>query len=350
MGVVLRRKRSLLKFPNQDHTNKTYRMKSVTRRSTITLLSTLVVTAFALPIQAAPKKYPYSITTTVGMVNDIVQNVAGEKAKATAVMGAGVDPHLYKPTRDDVAAMIRADAVFYSGLMLEGKMADTLIKVGRSKPVFAVTELIDDKFLLEPKNMEGHADPHVWMDPSAWAKATQAVAQSLSKFDPGNAVMYQKNSSDYAAKCLELHSYAKKVLATVPEESRVLISSHDAFNYFGRAFGLKVMGVQGLSTESEAGLKQINFLVDFIVENNVKAVFVESSVSSKNVKALIGGVNARGKDLKIGGELFSDAMGTVGTYEGTYLGMLDHNITLVARALGGEAPAKGHGGKLSHVK
>ncbi len=325
-------------------------MKPFTRRTSITLLGSLAVAAFAFPLQAAPKKYPYAITTTVGMVNDIVQNVAGEKAKATAVMGAGVDPHLYKPTRDDVAAMIRADAVFYSGLMLEGKMADSLIKVGRSKPVFAVTELIDEEFLLESEEMEGHADPHVWMDPGAWAKATEAVGKSLSKFDPSNAALYQKNSAAYAAKCLELHAYGKKVLATVPEESRVLISSHDAFNYFGRAFGLKVMGVQGISTESEAGLKQINSLVDFIVENNVKAVFVESSVSPKNIEALVGGVKARGKELKIGGELFSDAMGEAGTYEGTYLGMLDHNITLVARALGGEAPDKGHGGKLSHVK
>jgi manganese/zinc/iron transport system substrate-binding protein len=306
--------------------------------------------AIIQPLHAAPKKYPYAITTTVGMVNDIVQNVAGDKAKATALMGAGVDPHLYKPTRDDVSAMIRADVVFCSGLMLEGKMADSLVKIGRSKPVFVITEIIDEKFLIESEDMKGHADPHVWMDPSAWAKAAEAAAKSLSKFDPSNAAFYQKNAADYVAKCLELHAYGKKVLATVPEESRVLISSHDAFQYFGRAFGLKVMGVQGLSTESETGLKQINSLVDFIVANKVQAVFVESSVSPKNIDALVGGVKARGKELKIGGELFSDAMGESDTYEGTYLGMLDHNITLVARALGGEAPEKGHSGKLSHVK
>jgi manganese/zinc/iron transport system substrate-binding protein len=299
---------------------------------------------------AAPKKYPYKVTTTVGMVNDIVRNVAGDKAKTTAIMGAGVDPHLYKSTRDDVSAMIGSDVIFYSGLMLEGKMADTLIKVGRNKPVYAVTELIDEKFLLEPEDFGGHYDPHVWMDPSAWGKAAEAVGKSLAEFDPKNAAEYKQNAAAYAAKCDELHAYGKKVLATVPEEARVLISSHDAFNYFGRAFNLKVMGVQGISTESEAGLQQINGLVDFIVKNNVKAVFVESSVSPKNIEALVGGVKARGKDLKIGGELFSDAMGEEGTYEGTYLGMLDHNITLVTRALGGEAPAKGLGGKLTHVK
>jgi manganese/zinc/iron transport system substrate-binding protein len=213
-----------------------------------------------------------------------------------------------------------------------------------------VTELIDEKFLLEPEDFGGHYDPHVWMDPSAWAKAVEAVGKSLAEFDPKHAALYKKNAADYAAKCEELSAYGKRVLATVPEGSRVLVSSHDAFNYFGRAFNLKVMGVQGISTESEAGLQQINGLVDFIVKNNVKAVFVESSVSPKNIEALVGGVKARGQDLKIGGELFSDAMGAEGTYEGTYLGMLDHNITLVARALGGEAPVKGHGGKLTHVK
>jgi manganese/zinc/iron transport system substrate-binding protein len=310
----------------------------------------LFLVATAVSAHAAPKSYPYNVVTTVGMVNDIVQNVAGDQAKATAMMGAGVDPHLYKPTRDDVAAMIRADVVFYSGLMLEGKMADTLIKVARNKPVHAVTELIDEKFLLEPEDFGGHADPHVWMDPSAWAKCVEAVGQRLGEFDPANAATYAANAKAYAAKCEELHGYGKKVLATVPESSRVLISSHDAFNYFGRAFGLKVMGVQGISTESEAGLQRINSLVDFIVKNDVKAVFVESSVSPKNIEALIGGAKSRGKDLKIGGELFSDAMGPAGTYEGTYLGMLDHNITLVARALGGEAPKGGKEGKLSHGK
>lgn len=323
---------------------------SLTRRSALTLLGACILGFSAAPLEAAPKKYPYTVTTTVGMVNDIVRNVAGDKAKCTAVMGAGVDPHLYKPTRDDVSKMISSDAVFYSGLMLEGKMADTLIKVARSKPVFAVTELIDEKFLLEPEDFGGHYDPHVWMDPTAWAKAVEAVGKSLAGFDPANAALYKKNAADYAAKCEELSAYGKKVLATVPEKARVLISSHDAFNYFGRAFGLKVMGVQGISTESEAGLQQINGLVDFIVKNDVQAVFVESSVSPKNIEALVGGVKARGRELKIGGELFSDAMGAEGTYEGTYLGMLDHNITLVARALGGEAPAKGHGGKLTHVK
>ena len=296
---------------------------------------------------AAPKTYPYQITTTIGMVNDIVLNVAGDKANVKPLMGAGVDPHLYKPTRDDVAAMTGSDVVFYSGLMLEGKMADTLIRVGRSKPVYAVTELIDEKLLLEPEEMAGHFDPHVWMDAAAWGKCAEAVGKRLGEYDPTNAERYRANAAAYTAECVKLADYAKKSIATIPESSRVLITSHDAFNYFGRAYGLKVMGVQGLSTESEAGLQRINELVDFLVKNNVKAVFVESSVSPKNIQALIEGAQSRGHEVKIGGELFSDAMGPVGTYEGTYLGMIDHNVTLVARGLGGDAPERGMQGKLA---
>jgi manganese/zinc/iron transport system substrate-binding protein len=295
----------------------------------------------------APKSYPYQVTTTVGMVTDIVRQVAGDKAKVTGIMGAGVDPHLYKPTRDDVAAMMRADVIFYSGLMLEGKMADTLVKIARTKPVQAVTESIEEKYLLEPEEMQGHYDPHVWMDPTAWAKAVEAVGKALAEFDPANAEHYRRNAAGLVQRCAELAAYGRHVLSTVPESSRVLISSHDAFNYFGRAFGLKVMGVQGLSTESEAGLQRINELVDYIVQQEVRAVFVESSVSPRNIEALVQGVQSRGKALRVGGELYSDAMGPEGSYEGTYLGMLDHNITIVARALGGEAPERGWQGKLS---
>jgi manganese/zinc/iron transport system substrate-binding protein len=296
---------------------------------------------------AAPKSYPYQITTTVGMVTDIARQVAGDKAVVKGIMGSGVDPHLYRPTRDDVAAMMRSDVILYSGLMLEGKMADTLVKVARSKPVHAVTELIDEQYLLEPEEMQGHFDPHVWMDPAAWAKAVEAVGNALAAYDPANAAQYRTNAAAYMAQCQRLHAYGKQVLATIPEKSRVLISSHDAFNYFGRAFGLKVMGVQGISTESEAGLQRINRLADYIVENELKAVFVESSVPRKNIEALVEGLKSRGKNLSIGGELYSDALGPDGTYEGTYIGMLDHNITIVARSLGGQAPEKGMAGKLS---
>jgi manganese/zinc/iron transport system substrate-binding protein len=323
------------------------RSSSPYRLGVCLLLGVALALLIPATAKAAPKAYPYQITTTVGMVTDIVRQVAGEQATVTGIMGAGVDPHLYKPTRDDVAAMMRADVIFYAGLMLEGKMADTLIKIARTKPVQAVTESIEEKYLLEPEEMRGHYDPHVWMDPMAWVKAVEAVSRTLAEYDPANAELYRRNAADYAKRCEELAAYGRQVLATVPESSRVLISSHDAFNYFGRAFGLEVMGVQGLSTESEAGLQRINELVDYIVEQEVRAVFVESSVSPRNIEALAQGVQSRGKDLRVGGELYSDAMGAEGTYEGTYLGMLDHNITTVARALGGQAPERGWQGKLS---
>jgi manganese/zinc/iron transport system substrate-binding protein len=284
---------------------------------------------------------------TVGMVADVVRNVGGKHVEVGQIMGAGVDPHLYKATRDDVQAMMDADIVFYSGLMLEGKMTDTLVKVSRSKPVYAVTESIGEDALLEPEDFAGHYDPHVWMDVSAWSRCADAVADALAKFDPANADEYRSNAEVYREQLTALHEYGKQSLGSVPPEGRILVTSHDAFNYFGRAYGLDVQGVQGISTESEAGLQRVNELVEMIVSRKVPAVFVESSVPRKNIEALIGGAKSRGHEVLIGGELFSDAMGTDGTYEGTYVGMLDHNITLVTRALGGDAPAKGMQGKLS---
>ncbi|MDX1682600.1 MAG: zinc ABC transporter substrate-binding protein, partial [Phycisphaeraceae bacterium] len=243
-----------------------------------------------------------------------------------------------------------ADVIFYSGLMLEGRMTDKFMaEANRGKPVHPVTQMIDEQFLLEPEEFEGHWDPHVWMDVSAWSQCVQAVADALGseRFDPEAAQAYQERAKAYRAELEKLHAYAQKVIATIPEEKRVLVTAHDAFNYFGRAYGIEVMGVQGLSTESEAGLDDINRIVDFLVEREIPAVFIETSVSDKNVKALIEGAKARGHTVRIGGELFSDAMGTPGTYEGTYIGMIDHNATVITRALGGQAPEKGLNGKLA---
>lgn len=295
-----------------------------------------------------PLTYPIQAAATVGMVADLVKNIGGDYVNVTQIMGSGVDPHMHKATRDDVQTIMNADIVFYSGLMLEGKMADTLIKVSRNKPVYAVTELIDEKTLLEPDDFDGHYDPHVWMDVAAWSECVDAVQTALSKFDPTHAKDYQKNAEQYKKQLGDLHQYGLKTIKSIPEESRILITSHDAFNYFGRAYGLNVQGVQGISTESEAGLKRINELVDMLVKKNIKAVFMESSVSKKNITALIDGAKAQGHNIIIGGELFSDAMGEPNTYEGTYIGMLDHNFTTVTRALGGIAPEKGMQDKLSH--
>jgi len=295
--------------------------------------------------------YPYTVAATVGMVTDIVRNVAGDKAVVNGIINEGIDPHLYKPTRNDVIAFLRADIIFYSGLLLEGKMSDVLKKVSRfGKPVNAVTELIDRKLLFMPHGAEGHPDPHVWMDVSLWMKAVLSVSKVLSDYDPANSDYYKNNAEDYLVKLKNLDEYAEKSINSIPVKRRALITAHDAFNYFGRAYDIKVLGIQGLSTESEAGLDNINRLVDMIVENDIKAIFVESSVSDKNIKALIEGASSRGKDLKIGGMLFSDAMGETGTYEGTYIGMIDHNVTIITNALGGKAPQRGLNNKLTEFK
>lgn len=289
--------------------------------------------------------YPYSAVATVGMVADIVREVAGDKAEVVYIVDAGVDPHTFTPTRGDVATFLRADVIFYSGLLLEGQMIDVLEKVGRRLPVFAVTERLDPEYLLQDAET-GHPDPHVWMDVAGWIRAVDVVEKGLSEFDPQNAETYAQRAADYRERLGQLDEYAKRVIGSIPENQRIMITAHDAFRYLGRAYGLEVLGIQGISTESEAGLKDINNIVDQLVERNIPAVFVETSVSDKNVRALVEGAASRGHTVKIGGELFSDAMGPAGTYEGTYVGMIDHNVTTIARALGGDAPEGGMQGKL----
>jgi manganese/zinc/iron transport system substrate-binding protein len=302
----------------------------------------------SLPVSSAEYngQYPYQIGTTVGMVADIVKAVAGDKAAVTNIIGTGIDPHLYNPTRGDVAVLIKSDAIFYSGLLLEGQMSDILIKVSRRRPVYAVTELLEEAYLIHDPDTD-HSDPHVWMDVQGWMKAVEVVAAGLSEFDPKHADFYNENARRYLVQLKKLDDYARQSMASIPAKQRVMLTAHDAFKYMGRAYDIEVMGIQGVSTESEAGLKDINRLVDELVRRQIPAVFVESSVSDKNVKALIEGAAARGHQVTVGGELFSDAMGPEGTYEGTYIGMIDHNITTIVRALGGNAPPKGMQGKLS---
>ena len=302
----------------------------------------------AQPARPGSDTTPYTIVTTIGMIADIAESVAADRAEVVGLMGPGIDPHLYKPTRSDIGRLLSADVVFYNGLLLEGKMTDALVRAAVSgKPVFAVTEQLDEQYLLEPKELAGHYDPHVWMDPPAWARAVAVVEAKLTEFDPYGASLYRARAEAYAKEITELTEYADRVLSSVPHEQRVLVTAHDAFNYFGRRFGFEVVGIQGLSTESEAGVKDIERLVDLLVDRNIGAVFVESTVSERNIRALIAGAAARGHDVVIGGKLFSDAMGDAGTYEGTYIGMIDHNVTTIARALGGTAPAAGMNGELA---
>lgn len=290
--------------------------------------------------KAAGADGPYKIVGTVGMITDVVRNIAGEHAMVEGIIGEGVDPHLYKPTRADVVKLNAADVIFYNGLLLEGKMADVLVRVATSgKPVHAVTEkiLADERYLMEKDDGSSHTDPHVWMDVAGWLSGVDVITEALIAYDPDNAQDYKSRAADYSEKLKALHAYARDAMATIPEGQRVLVTAHDAFRYMGRAYGLEVRGIQGFSTESEAGVRDLEELIDFIVERNIPAVFVESSVSDKNVRALVEGARARGHELRIGGELFSDAMGQSGTYEGSYIGMIDHNVTTIVKALGGRA-------------
>ncbi|MFW6336386.1 MAG: metal ABC transporter solute-binding protein, Zn/Mn family [Phycisphaeraceae bacterium] len=300
------------------------------------------------PTSAGPDDRPYTIVTTTGMIADIAKQVAGEHAEVSNLIGEGVDPHLFTPTRSDVIALQNADVVLYNGLMLEGKMADVLVRLaGKGKPVIPVAERLRDREDYVITTEEEYFDPHVWMDVRGWMTAVELIADELGEYDPDHAEDYQTNAEDYLDRLEELDAYVRNVIGSIPETSRVLVTAHDAFGYMGRAYDLEVRGIQGLSTESEAGVRDVRELVDLLVDRDIAAVFVETSVADDNVKALIEGAAARGHKVRIGGELFSDAMGEAGTYRGTYLGMLDHNATTIARALGGDAPADGWQGKLT---
>jgi len=270
------------------------------------------------------------------MIADVVQRIGATHVQVQALMGPGTDPHLYKAREDDSRALSGADVIFYNGLSLEGKMGDLFVKMAqRKKAVYALSdpEYMDPKLLREPPEMEGHYDPHVWFDVSLWMKGAERIRDALIEVDSAHAEDYKKNAATLLKEMSELHDWCKKEMATIPEERRVLITAHDAFGYFGRAYGIDVRGIQGISTEDQAPVAAINELVSLIVTKKVKAVFVESSVPRKNIEALVEGCKARGHIIIIGGELFSDAMGEAGSPAGTYLGMVKHNVETIVKAL-----------------
>jgi manganese/zinc/iron transport system substrate-binding protein len=275
--------------------------------------------------------YPIQVVCTTGMVADQVRNIGGKHVQVVALMGDGVDPHLYKASPADVSQLNRADIIFFSGLHLEGKLAELLDRMQSRKPTVAVAEKIDEAKILHDEH--GAHDPHVWFDVSLWSEASGAVHEALAEFDPPHAADYAQAIEKYAANLATLHTQAKDDLATVPKEQRVLVTAHDAFQYFGRAYDLEVRGIQGISTDGEASVKHVNELVDFLVQRKIKAVFVETSVSNQNVRSLIEGCAAQNHTITIGGELFSDAMGAEGTPEGTYEGMVRHNVQTIVKAL-----------------
>ena len=297
------------------------------------------------PLQAAEEKI--GVVATTGMIADAARQVGGELVEVQGLMGPGVDPHSYRQTRTDIVALTRADLVLWHGLYLEAQMEELLLKLAERGNVVAVGEAVPVDERIGHEDYENKFDPHVWMVPELWAHVVRGVEAALAETAPEHARVFAANAEAHLAEIERLGAYARETLATVPEPARVLLTAHDAFGYFGRSYGYEVVGIQGISTESEAGLDRIRTLVDMLVEREIGAVFVESSVSDRNMRALVEGAAAQGHEVKIGGELFSDAMGQPGTYEGTYVGMIDHNVSTIAGALGGDVPERGMTGKLA---
>lgn len=299
----------------------------------------LALTGCATPVARSQEdlsRRPIRAVTTIGMISDIVRNVGGQRVQVIGLMGPGVDPHLYKATEGDVIRLLEADVVFYNGLHLEAKMGDVLERMRSRTRTVAVTDCIDRSLLLAPPQFEGAYDPHVWFDVTLWMKAVECVRNTLIDMDPGSANLYRANAQAHLAQLADLHAYVQAQAARLPPEQRVLITAHDAFNYFGRAYGFEVRGLQGISTATEAGTADVQHLADFIAQRKIRAIFVESSVSPRTIEAVQAAVQARGFNVRIGGQLFSDAMGNPGTPEGTYIGMVRHNIDTIVRALLGE--------------
>lgn len=273
------------------------------------------------------------IVTTTGMIKDAVENIAGDRAEVIALMGPGVDPHLYKATHGDLESLTSADIIFYNGLHLEGKMGEVFEKLGRQKPVIALAQNIPDSLLRTIPGFDNTHDPHIWFDVKLWAKAIHTITEFMVEYDSVSASSYQTNSKKYQLALDSLNTAVQRQLEEIPQPQRVLITAHDAFGYFGDAYAIEVRGLQGISTVSEFGLKDVTELVNFIIARKIKAIFVETSVSQKSINAVVEGCTQKGWPVKIGGSLYSDAMGADGTPEGNYIGMVNANVNTIVTAL-----------------
>lgn len=282
-----------------------------------------------------------NVVATTGQVADMASRVGGDLVSVRALMGPGIDPHLYKASARDVERLRNADIIFYNGLHLEAKMGDVIEQLGRQKPVRAIAESVPKDQLISPENYEGSHDPHIWFDVALWKQTVPVVVEALSQIQPENAAIFEKNGAIYMAELDELHLYATEQLGRIPEQQRVMITAHDAFNYFGRAYGLEVRGLQGISTATEAGTRDVQELAVHIADLKIPAIFIESSVSPRAVNAVKEAVKAKGFEVVIGGEIFSDALGDADTPAGNFIGMVRHNVDVITAALRGEGPS-GH--------
>jgi len=281
-------------------------------------------------------QYPIKVVCTIGQITEMVRRVGGEHVEVEGIMGPGIDPHLYSPVASDVRKLSAADAIFYNGLHLEGRMADLFVKMARSKATFAVTEGLQarrDKRLREPPEFEGLYDPHVWHDPLLWGDCIKDVVEMLADFDPPHADDYRKSAEAYRAELVELDKFCREELAKIPKQRRVLVTAHDAFGYFGAVYGIEVFGLKGISTEEEKDLEHQEEIQKMLVERRIPAVFVESAVAPRTVASLVEPCRAAGLDLKIGGELYADALGPADSDDATYVGMIRHNVRTIVEAL-----------------
>ena len=281
-------------------------------------------------------EYPISIVCTTGQVAELVTRVGGEHVEVETLMGPGVDPHLFRPVNSDVNKLSDANAIFYNGLHLEGRMSDLFVKMARRKATYAVTEGLQDRNderLREPPEFEGMYDPHVWHDVKLWTACVSDVAEFLAQFDSANAEAYRKNAEAYNQELSDLHQFCSDEIAKIPANRRVLVTAHDAFGYFGKAYGLEVFGLKGISSEEEKDLAHQEYIQKMIIERKIPAVFVESAIAHRTVEALVEPCKDAGHDLKVGGELFADALGEAGSDESTYTGMIRHNVRTIVNAL-----------------
>ncbi|AXI38960.1 manganese transporter [Bacillaceae bacterium ZC4] len=309
-------------------------MKNVMKKmGCLFLISALLVLSACSSGQEASKRSKdgkINVVTTIAQIGEPLSVIGGDRLNVKSLMGPSVDPHLYKATQSDMETLEEADIIFYNGLHLEANMVEIFEKISESKPVLAVGETIPEESLL--KDEKGVVDPHIWFDLNLWQQALDAAVEQLKEFSPEDADYFEENKKKYFARLADLKKEAEK-LADIPESQRVLVTAHDAFGYFGRMHGIKVVGLQGLSTDSEIGITDIQDTIDIIKKYKVPAVFIESSINEKSIKAVIEGAKSEGINVTLGGELYSDAMGEEGTEEGTYIGMYRHNINTIYEAL-----------------
>lgn len=285
-------------------------------------------------LQRAEDGNKIQVVSTIGMITDVVQEVGGEEVEAIGLMGPGVDPHLYKASQGDMTRLDRADMIFYGGLHLEGKMTEIFEKLEHSKPTVAVSRGIDTSLLRSGEDAGGtQYDPHIWFNVKHWISATETIRDALASYDPAHTDLYKDNAEKYIQQLKELDEEVRTAVAEIPPSGRVLVTAHDAFGYFGEAYGIKVMGLQGISTAAEYGSKDVSELRDYLVDNKIKAVFVESSIPTKSMEAVIAGAKEKGHEVEIGGELYSDSLGEPGSDADTYIKMVRHNVSTIVNAL-----------------